>query len=891
MTMNALVGSSADREVRNEGGWPTIDFRTATLANGLTLVVHEDRRHPLIATQLRFNVGSKDEPAGRAGFAHLFEHLMFKASANRGGNWHAMLRELGGTGVNGTTSPDRTNYYQVVPSAAIDQLLWMESDRMGHLLGGIDAAALVDELSVVKNEKREREGAPYGKVNEAIATGLYPHDHPYGHTVIGSFEDLDKADMTTVADWYGCWYGAANAVLVLSGEIGFDEALEKVEHWFGALPPGPPLRRVTRRLPDAREPVRVVLQDGVPHRRLYMVWPVPPAVDLDTALLHSAASMLSGGSHSRLMRRLIDRDRLCLDVAAQLDARYLSSEFYVVATLAPGADAVKVERAILEEVAALAAEGPAQNELDRVRRNARFGMLRMLDNLGAKTELLASSMMTFGCPDGYMAQIEARERAAPDDVRAVVERWLKHPGVIVDVKPFEAQRAAHDSITRSVAPPVGRTAAPAFPAIERATLGNGLTIRLARRQQTQSMDMALHLKGGGTLDPARAEGLSSVALGALDGGTARRTKHMLSECWAETGIRFGMNVRHDCAILSMNTFNDQAATALDLLAELLLEATFPEHEIGLLLDRHIAGALSASVKPATAANIASRHLIYGTDHALGRPVAGTPDSLAGLTRDMLISRHRQWLDPARATLVVAGDIAMADLVALVDSAFGGWTAPDRAPDRGASIWTPQPGSFLIERRGGAQTALNIAMASPAIRQDNAALDLFNNLFGGNFGSRLNANLRERRGWTYGIGSRVGVSREIGNFRISAEVEAAFTFDAIAEIEAELRDLSRERPISATELEDARRALLVRLPSAWVSNRAVVDAMIEQIDFDLPDDWHGGAETRLRGVTADDLAQVVALLGEPECYSWVAVGDPRHMAEWEAARIDTQGRRL
>ncbi|SFF82529.1 zinc protease [Novosphingobium sp. CF614] len=891
MTTNALIGASADREACNEGGWPTIDFRTATLPNGLTLVVHEDRRHPLIATQLRFNVGSKDEPAGRTGFAHLFEHLMFKASANRRKSWHAMLRELGGIGINGTTSPDRTNYYQVVPSAAIDQLLWMESDRMGHLLGGIDAATLADELSVVKNEKREREGAPYGGVIDAIATSLYPRDHPYGHTVLGSFEDLDKANMATVADWYGRWYGAANAVLVIAGDIGFDEALEKVEHWFGAMPPGPPVQRVTRWLPDAREPVRVMLQDRVPHRRLYMIWSAPPAADIDAALLHSVAAMLSGGSHSRLMRRLVDRDRLCIGVAAQLDARYLSSEFYIVATLAPGVDAAMVEHAILEEVAHLAKAGPTPDELDRVRRTTRFNMLRMLDNLSGKTELLASSMMTFGSPDGYMEQIEARERAAPDDVRAVAERWLSRPAVVLDVQPFAAVQPLQDPAMRSVAPPVGRTSAPGFPAVERVTLANGLTIRFVRRPQTQSVEMALYLQGGATLDPVGAEGLSRMALAALDRGTARRTKHMLSETWAETGIKYGVDVRHDSAILSMNALKDQAGIALDLLAELLLEASFPENEISLLLDRHIAQALGATVKPASAADLASRPLIYGAGHAFGRSATGTPDSLTGLTRHMMMARHRQWLDPAQATLVVVGDIAMAELVTLVEGALGGWTARDGGPDGAPSIWTPQPGRFMIERRGGAQTALNIAMASPAIRQDDVALDLFNNLFGGSFGSRLNANLRERRGWTYGISSRIAVSPKIGNFRIAAEVEAARTLDALAEIEAELRGLSRERPITDEEMEDARRALLVRLPSTWASNRAVADAVIEQIAFDLPDDWHGESEARLLAVTAHDLARVVALLGEPDRYSWVVVGDPVHMAGLDAVHIDAQGHRL
>lgn len=887
-TIASLTSPSESRIPEGGDSIPAVPFRMAVLPNGLTLIVHEDRRNPLVASQLRFNVGSRDEPPGRTGFAHLFEHLMFKASAHRRGNWHKMLQAMGGSGVNGTTSFDRTNYYQTVPTAALDQLLWMESDRMGHLLGGIDATTLADEVSVVKNEKRQREGVPYGGVTEAIATMLYPPEHPYGHTILGSFEDLDNANMETVAAWHARWYGASNAVLALVGDISFEDALAKVEHWFGAIPAGAPPQRVTRWVPEIRDTRRAVLYDAVPHAGHYAVWSTPPAADPESAILQLVARILGGDTHSRLARRLIEGDRLCLGIQAQQQRRGVCGEFHVMATVAPGVDSDAVAAAITDEIRIFLTEGPTREELDRVHQSNRAGVERMLDQLNDVAEILAGNMLMLGTPDGYRAQMAIVENASPEQVRDVAARWLGQQALALDVKPFTAVNAPKDPAERTVAPAMGTVHAPAFPTVETAVLDNGLELRVARRPGVRSVDFALVFDNGAQLDPRGLEGLSIVTLGALDAGTARRTKHDLSRFFQEMGIGYSVNVRKDMATMSMSTLKNGLADAMACMAELLLEPAFPEQELRLFLDRHVANARGRAVAPGNAAEMAVARLIYGPRHAYTPFTAGTAQSLSALTLDRIGERHRNWLDPRRARLVIAGDLTLDEAREFAERAFGQWTGKvDLAvPEPGP--WEPAPGRYFIERPGHAQSALCIAMASPEIRFGREELTLFNSLFGGSFGSRLNANLRERKGWTYGAGSGFGINPLIGGFHIRTDVQADHTQDALAEVEAELRALSGARPVTHEEIETARHAMLIGLPGVWSTNVAVVNAMIEQIVYALPQDHHDHVEERIRAIGQEDVQAVADLVGDPSRYAWIVAGDGAFIDGAGHVSIDAEG---
>ncbi|WP_342249171.1 M16 family metallopeptidase [Sphingomonas sp. OTU376] len=885
MQYPALIEAPLDAADPNSMTLPPVPYQMAVLANGLTLIVHENRRNPLVCSQIRFNVGSKDEPQGRTGFAHLFEHLMFKESEHRRGNWHKTILAMGGVGVNGTTNLDRTNYYQTVPSAALDQLLWMESDRMGHLLGGLDAATLADEVSVVKNEKRQREGAPYGGVFEAVTTALYPREHPYGHTVLGSFEDLDNASIETVADWHARWYGASNAILVLSGDISFEEALSKVEYWFGGLPAGSPVRRATQWLPEIRETKRVTLFDRVPYRRLYSIWSTPNAADQDSALLHVVAQILGGGSFSRLAQRLVDHDKLCLGINVNQDGRYLCGEFHVISTLAPTATPSAVEAAIDEEIARFIAEGPTQQELDRVRKSGRTTFLRALDDIGQVADLLANNMTFYGRPDGHLTHADLIDGATPDMVREVAARWLSRKALEVDVQKFDAVSSRIDAAERSRAPGMGEPHAPAFPRVEHGRLSNGLAIQFVRQSGTHGAGLALCLDNGSTLDPESADGVSQITLNSLSAGTRSRTKLDLAETMAEKGLNFSASLQKDFTVLTMGALRYDLGEAMDLMAEMLLEPSFPEDELRLLLDRQAAEAQAGGLAPGAATTLAAAPLIYGRTHAYARSPIGTAQSLRAISREMIVARHQAWLDPAQATLAIVGDCSFDAVMAMVEKAFGGWAPALVTQQAPTSVWLPSPGAYFIERNGGPQSALLLAMASPKITLGNEALAIFNSLFGGSFNSRLNSNLRERRGWTYGASSNVYVSPQIGSFQIRTEVQGDKTLDALEQIELELKALGGERRVTSHEIEEARSRLLVGLASRWAGTAAIMNALIERIVNGLPDDFHDHVEDRIRGVTTKDIDAVAVLVGDRTRYSVIVAGDAANVRTAAFTTID------
>lgn len=308
-----------------------IPYERFVLPNGLTLIVHEDSKAPVVAVNVWYHVGSKNEPQGKSGFAHLFEHLMFNGSENYDDDYFKAFDRVGATGMNGTTNRDRTNYFEVVPRTALDVALWMESDRMGHLLGVVDQERLDEQRGVVQNEKRQGENQPYGKVREHIARSIFPAAHPYHHTVIGSMEDLDAASLEDVHQWFEDYYGAANAVLVVAGDVNTEEVYRKVLRYFGDIPSGPPVPRHEAWIAKRSGSQREVMEDRVPQARLYRIWNAPPATWAEADQLDLAAAILGQGKNSRLYKRLVYDDQIATDVSARLSGNEIASGFGIVA--------------------------------------------------------------------------------------------------------------------------------------------------------------------------------------------------------------------------------------------------------------------------------------------------------------------------------------------------------------------------------------------------------------------------------------------------------------------------------------------------------------------------------------------------------------------------------
>ncbi|MEK7795656.1 MAG: insulinase family protein [Candidatus Hydrogenedentota bacterium] len=531
----------------------TIPYQKFVLNNGLTLIVHEDHKAPIVAVNVWYHVGSKNEKRGKTGFAHLFEHLMFNGTENFNDDYFQPLEKVGATDMNGTTNSDRTNYFQNVPASALDVALWMEADRMGHLLGAIDQAKLDEQRGVVQNEKRQGENQPYGVAEQLLTENTYPVGHPYSWTTIGSMEDLNAASLEDVGGWFKTYYGAANAVLSVAGDVDTLDVKQRVEKYFGDIPSGPPIAKhdawVARREGEQRQTVR----DRVPQARIYKVWNVPQWGTPEMAHLDLLSDLLSDGKNSRLYKRLVYDAQICTDVAAYVFPQEIAGQFMIVATAKAGADLGEVERAVDEELAALMEKGPAKKELDRIKTQyfARFvrGAER-IGGFGGKSDILAMNEVYGGSPDAYQTQLDRVRDVTPEDLRDVARAWLNDGVYVLEVLPFPAYSAAAEGAGRSAGPPTaGYPPAAKFPEILRATLANGLQLVLAERHDAPLVTMDLMINAGFAADSLGTPGLAGLALDLLDEGTTKRSSLDISAELAALGAVLSTSASLDTCTL------------------------------------------------------------------------------------------------------------------------------------------------------------------------------------------------------------------------------------------------------------------------------------------------------------------------------------------------------
>ncbi len=463
-----------------------IPFKKFVLTNGLTLIVHQDHKAPIVAVNLWYHVGSKNEKPGKTGFAHLFEHLMFTGSDHfkGGGDQRAFfeaMERIGATDLNGTTSNDRTDFFENVPKNALDVALWIESDRMGHLLGSIDQARLDTQRGVVQNEKRQGENQPYGVTEELIVKGTAPVGHPYSWSVIGSMEDLGAASLADVKEWFTNYYGAANTVLVLAGDIDADTALKQVERYFGEIPAGPPVARYQSWVPQIAGTRREVVADRVPHARLYKVWNIPAYGEADNVYLDLVSDVMAAGKSSRLYKRLVYDEQIATDVSASVSPNEISGQFMIVATARPGVDLARIEKAIDEEMARFRAKGPTTAELQRATAGKIAGFVRGIERIGGfggKSDVLAMNETYRGDPGFYQTPLKFTRDATVKGLQSAAKQWLTDDVYILEVLPYADYGTTSSTVDRSKLPTPGADPEVKFPAFQRATLSNGLKIIL-----------------------------------------------------------------------------------------------------------------------------------------------------------------------------------------------------------------------------------------------------------------------------------------------------------------------------------------------------------------------------------------------------------------------------
>jgi zinc protease len=855
-----------------------IPYTKYTLKNGLTLVVHEDRKAPIVAVNIWYHVGSKDERVGKTGFAHLFEHLMFNGSENHDGEWFKAIDAVGGTTVNGTTWFDRTNYFQNVPKTGLDTVLWLESDRMGHLLGAVTKEKLDNQRGVVQNEKRQGENQPYGKVDDLMLKSIYPAAHPMSWDTIGSMDDLNAASLEDVHAWFKEYYGAANTVLVLAGDISPEEAKAKVEKYFGDIPAGPALPRQRAWVGKRTGSQRAVMQDRVPQARVYKVWNVPQWGDKDGEQLDLVAAVLGGGKNSRLFERLVYRDKTATEVFAYRQAHEISSMFQIVATVQPGGDIDAVEKAIDEELARFLAKGPTKAELEREKTQLRAAMVRSVEiigGFGGKSAVLAESMTYGGSPDAWKQNLRWTLDASAADLQRVAKAWLSDGDWTLHVLPYPTYATTPSSVDRKVLPKPESFPAGEFPARETATLSNGLKVVLARRPTIPVVNMTLIVDAGYSADGA-TPGLAQLTGNMMDEGTKSRSSLAISDELARLGANLGAGSNLDNTFVTLSALKDKLAPSLDLYADVVLNPSFPNEDFERLRQSTIAAIKREQTTPNAMGNRLFPRLVFGKGHPYGVPFSGNGYEavVKALTRDQLVGFHATWFKPGNATLVVAGDITLAELTPLLEQRFGKW-APGEAPkkDLRAVALPDKPVVYIVDRPDSQQSFI---LAGHAIPPKSYAKDLAfeaaNEVFGGDFTSRINMNLREDKGWSYGSYAFATDARGPRPYRVQAPVQTDKTAESMAEIAKELAGFVGSKPASAEELKAAKDRSTLTLPGRWETINAVLGDNVYQQRFALGDDYWPTYAAKVNALTLDEVNAVAREVIKPGSITWVVVGD-------------------
>jgi zinc protease len=892
----ALVSCSEASDNQNssaESNSPAVDIEISyekfTLDNGLRVIVHEDRKAPIVAVSVWYHVGSKNEPQGKTGFAHLFEHLMFNGSENYDDEYFGPFEKAGATSMNGTTWFDRTNYFQNVPTPALEMALWMESDRMGHLLGAITQEKLDNQRGVVQNEKRSGDNRPYGRMEYSQLEGLYPVGHPYRHSTIGSMADLDAASLEDVKGWFEQYYGAANTVLVLAGDLDAETGRALAEKYFGDIKSGPPLETTQSMIPDRSANTRETMIDSaVPHRRISRIWAVPGRIDQEATLLSLAADALSGGKNSRLYQELVFKNQLAVSVSADLQPFELTSVFEISVTLQPNSDIAEVEAIVDRVLAEFIKNGPTEAELAKSRTAALASSIRGLEVVGGfmgKATVLAQGELYAHNPGFYKTTLGWVETATPEQVRKSAQNWLSDGYYQLTVLPFEKYSTVETSVDRSKGlPEVGAMPNLVFPKIERAELSNGIKIVLANRTAVPIVNIAIQFDAGYSADRGVKLGTASYTMVMLDEGTATRDALTIASEIEALGANIGTGSNLDASSVTLSALKMNLEPSLDLFADIVMNANFPDGDIERIRPQMLSAIEQEKSRPVNLGLRMLPPLIYGRDHAYGIPRSGsgTPETIAAMSRDDMLSFKDNWLRPDNATILIAGDVTMDEAVALLEARFGSWLAPsgEKPVKNLHEVAKPEQARVIILDKPDAPQSLILAghvlPAAGDVR--NLKINTMNSILGGEFTARINMNLREDKGWSYGAFTVNFDAKGQGMFLVYAPVQTDKTKESIIELVNEIDGFLGDNPATSDELAKVVANNVNRLPGAYETAGAVLRSLTSNLTFARPDDYVTTLSSRYQELSVADIEQAASDVLAPKQLVWLIVGDKDKIAD-------------
>jgi zinc protease len=891
---------------------PDIAFEEYRLGNGLDVILHVDHRVPIAHVEVWYKVGSKDEAPGKTGFAHLFEHMMFQGSKHIPEDaYFKYLGQAGASARNGSTGTDRTNYFETLPASQLELGLWLESSRMGYLLERPSfKETFANQRDVVKNERRQRvENVPLGGVAKVELEALFPAGHPYRHEVVGSMEDLDAASEADLKDFFSRYYAPNNAVLLIAGDV--DPAIAKglVEKYFGPIVAGPPIARVpVPALPQARGEERLAMEAKISLPRGRIVWTTVPVFAPGDAELDMLANILGDGRSSRLHQRLVHDLKIAQSVSATHGSRLYGGEFEISYTAMPGHTLAEIEKVVDEELARLRKEPPSPEEVERAKNQVETDLLRSMEPLSG----LASRLLyyaTFANDTGYLRRDLGRyAQATGNGLQTWAGRILTDASrVVVDVEPNAkapimgrltkvpaassrkpspydggvatptarekpASRISPDAAFRASLPGPGEKHPFRVPAVKRFRLKNGLPVILAESHKLPLVGVDLVVKSGGSTNPKGKPGLASLVANMLDEGTQKRSATQIASEVAQLGAALTTHATWDASAVSLNVLAENLDRALDVWADVLLHPAFTKDDFERVVDNVVSSLAQRKDYPPMVAGQVFARALWGDDHPFAWPDAGTQEAIAKLTPADLKRFHETFYAPNNAVLVVSGDITEKQVHAKLEPLLAGWKAKKVPATKLPKVEAPdKPRIVLVDKAGAPQSSIRIGL--PGLERKNPdyyrAL-VTNQILGGTF-KRLTMNLRETKGWTYGVGSQFDARRAQGPWTVSGEFVAAHTADAVDEILKEIQKL-RDDDVTDKELAETKDEIIGAFPARFATPSQLAGQMTGLAVYDLPPTEFDSFVAKIAAVDKAQVRQMARKYFRPDNLLVVVVGD-------------------
>ncbi len=852
-----------------------LSYEVFTLENGLTVLVYPDHKIPEVYVGVYYRVGSKDEPEGKSGFAHLYEHLMFQGTANAPGEYFSYLNKIGASGPNGTTSTERTNYYQVVPTGSLDAILWLESDRMANITTGITQQQLDSQRGVVKNEKRQSEESSKGY--DLFTKNFYPKGHPYDHSPIGSMEDLDRATLDDVHQWFKDYYGANNAVLVLAGDIDVETAKQKAAHYFSDVKPGKKIARVEEMIPELTTSRQVVAYDKVSTTSVTRTWPIPSSSQKDHVLLDFVASTIAGEKESPLSKLLVDELQYVKGISLNVDGGEISGDITLRYSLRPEANVTvqQVNKIIDEELQKFFKQGPDAGLLETKLLNSDAATIRSMKATKGLAIHLTESLLTHDDPEFFRTARGWLAKATPSELKAVAKKWLDQPYLEIVTHPEPKTKMLTKVVDRSQLPETKPSVAQVkFPEFQQTTLDNGLKLVVVQQKGIPMVDVIFQVQTGIASDHNYSKGTASRAFGMLTKASKDYDEVELVRAQQQLATGFSAQAGEYTSSFSFNALTPYLEDAFELAAEVLKHPVYPQKELDKELENIDSHFDQVEKNPSNASSALFNMALWGKDHTMGK-ITNRQEAKAGVSRDMVLKFHQNEIGANNTTVYMMGDITLEQARQLLNKNFGDWHKV--SPSQTEPVAKPESmtGKVILIDTPHAPSATIVAghMIDKFDKTTSEAITLANGPLGGTFESRINMNLRESKGWSYGARTSINRNPHYEQiFSLNTQVQIDKVVESIDEINKEMKAYVTDKPITLAELDKLKLAWTQSFPSQFSDEKSYMDSALRSESFGLPFDYAASYVDRLNAVTLEQAQQLSKSTIKPNQLVWMIIGD-------------------